>query len=271
MITDLFEINIIKNAFIVVTLVAPIASIFGVFLILKRYVFFADTLAHVGFLAMALSIFFDANPLFVLVLLSVIIALLVEQLRTKGKLPAEGSLSLFLYGGVALSVVFITLSGKGGSVVGILFGSLSTVAVEDIYLIAPVAFLCLIFLVKYHRKVLNICIDEELAHASGINVSQIRALFAASVALSISISIKSMGALLIGSLMVIPALTAVNLARSLRGMATISLIISILSSYLGIFLSYYSGIPLGASISVVLLGFFVISMLYRFLKAVFNR
>lgn len=269
--TELFEINTIKNAFIVVTLISPIASLFGVFLILKRYVFFADTLAHVGLLAMALSIFFDANALFVLVIISVIVALLVEQLRIKGKLPAEGSLSLFLYGGVALSVVFITFSGKTGSVMGILFGSLSTVAVEDVYLIAPVAFICFVFLATYHRKVLNICLDEELAHASSINVSQIRTLLAVSVALSISISIKSMGALLIGSLMVIPALSAMNLARSLKGMATFSLIIAVLSSYMGIFLSFYSGIPLGASISVVLLGAFVISIFCRIIKNTFSR
>lgn len=269
--TELFEIYIIKNAFIVVTLIAPIASLFGVFLILKRYVFFADTLAHVGFLAMALSIFLDANALFVLVLISVVVALLVEQLRTRGKMPAEGSLSLFLYGGVALSVVFITFSGKTGSVMGILFGSLSTVAVEDVYLIAPVAFVCLVFLAKYHRKVLSICLDEELAHASGINVSQVRTLLAVTVALSISISIKSMGALLIGSLMVIPALSAMNISRSLTGMAIFSIVISILSSYTGIFLSFYSGIPLGASISVVLLGTFVMSILYRFLKNFFSR
>lgn len=261
--TELLEISLIKRAFLVVTLVAPIASVFGVFLILRRYVFFADTLAHVGLLALALSISLNMNPIIVLVLLSVSVALLTEQLRTRGKLPAEGSLSLFLYGGVALSVVLITLSGKTASVMGILFGSLTTVSVEELYLITPVALGCILFLVKYHRKLLSISLDEELAHASGINVLFMRHLFVLLVALSVSISIKTMGALLIGSLMILPALSAMNLVRSFRAMVFLSMALSTLSSYLGIILSYYSGIPLGASISVLLLCLFVVTLFYR--------
>lgn len=267
---DLFELSVIKRAFVVMTIIAPIAPLFGIFLILRRYAFFADTLAHVGLLAMALSIFFNSSTLLVLIILSITISILIEQLRTKGKLPAEGSLSLFLYGGVALSVLFITFSGKTGSVMGILFGSLSTVSEEDVYLILAGAIVCMIFLLINHKKILNISIDEELAQASGINTSLIKLIFAITVALCISISIKTMGALLIGSLMLIPPLSAIQISKSLRTTAILSSLYSIFSSYAGIFLSFYSGIPLGASISITLMGIFVLSLFIRFFRNSFS-
>ncbi len=263
---EIFELNIIKRAFIVVSLIAPLAPLFGIFLILRRYAFFADTLAHVGFLALALSVFFGLNSLLLLIVLSIIVSLSVEQLRSKGKLPAEGSLSFFLYSGVALSVLFITFSGKTGSVMSILFGSLSTVTKEDVYLILIGAIFCFVFLIKYHKKMLNLCIDEELAHSSGINLSNLKVIFALTVAVSISISIKTMGALLIGSLMIIPPLSAMQITKSLRTTTILSVIYSILSSYAGIFLSYYSGIPLGASISVILIGVFIFSFILKLFR-----
>ncbi|GAQ94717.1 zinc transport system permease protein [Thermodesulfovibrio aggregans] len=263
---EIFELNIIKRAFIVISFIAPLAPIFGVFLLLRRYAFFADTLAHVGFLAIALSIFFKINSLILLIFLSIMVAISVEQLRSRDRLPAEGSLSFFLYAGVALSVVFITFAENTGSIMSILFGSLSTVTNEDVYLIIATALVCLSFLFKYHKKLLNLCIDEEIAHACGINTTVVKMLFAIAVALSISISIKTMGALLIGALMIIPPLTAMQFCKTLRNTVILSVIFSLLSSYAGIFLSYYSGIPLGAAISTVLIFFFLVSLIFKVFK-----
>lgn len=260
---EIFELNVIKRAFIVVSLISPLAPLFGVFLILRRYAFFADTLAHIGFLALALSVFFNINSLLMLIALSIAVSVSVEQLRSKGKLPAEGSLSFFLYAGVALSVLFLTFSGKTGSVMSILFGSLSTVTKEDIYIILVGAFICLAFLVKYHKKMLSLCIDEELAHAAGINLSFLKIVVAVTLALCISISIKTMGALLIGALMIIPPLSAMQIAKSLKSTSILSVIFSVFSSYAGIFVSYYSGIPLGAAISVILIAIFIVSFIVK--------
>ncbi len=260
---EIFELNIIKRAFIIVSVIAPLAPLFGVFLLIRRYAFLADTIAHVGFLAIALSLFLGINSLGVLIVLSIAVSVSVEQLRSKGRFPAEGSLSFFLYAGVAISVLFITFSHKTGSIMNILFGSLSTVTRQDVYLILAGALLCTAFLLRYHKNLLNLCIDEEIAHASGINTSKVKILFAVTVALSISISIKTMGALLIGSLMIIPPLTAMQICRSLRSTAVTSIIFSLFSAYSGIFLSFYSGIPLGASISSILIALFLISFIIR--------
>jgi len=266
---DIFELNIIKRAFIVLTLIAPLAPVFGVFLLLRRYAFFADTLAHVGFLALALSLFFKMNSLAILILLSIFVSVSVEKLRSQGRLPAEGSLSFFLYAGVALSVVFITFSGNTGSIMNILFGSLSTVTKEDVYLILAGALFCISFLAKFYKNLINLCIDEEIAHASGINIEQLKILFVITVAISISISIKTMGALLIGSLMIIPPLSAMQICRSLKSTLIVSITFSMISAYGGIFLSFYSGIPLGASISTILIGFFIMAYLVKMFRAKF--
>lgn len=266
---DIFELNIIKRAFIVLTLIAPLAPVFGIFLLLRRYAFFADTLAHVGFLAIALSLFFKMNSLAILILLSIFVSVSVEKLRSQGRLPAEGSLSFFLYAGVALSVVFITFSGNTGSIMNILFGSLSTVTKEDVYLILAGVLFCISFLAKFYKNLINLCIDEEIAHASGINIEKLKILFVITVAISISISIKTMGALLIGSLMIIPPLSAMQICRSLKSTLIVSLTFSMISAYGGIFLSFYSGIPLGASISTILIGFFIMAYLVRMFRAKF--
>lgn len=264
---EIFELNIIKRAFIVVSLIAPLAPLFGVFLLLRRYAFFADTLAHVGFLALSLSLFLKMNSLSILILLSIVVSLSVEQLRSKGRLPAEGSLSFFLYAGVALSVIFITFSGNTSSIMNILFGSLSTVTRDDVYLILAGALVCGIFLLKYYKKILSLCIDEELAHALGVNIASLKMLFAVTIALSISISIKTMGALLIGSLMIIPPLSAMQICKSLKSTIIVSMVFSLISAYSGIILSFYSGIPLGASISTILIGFFVMCFVIKLIKS----
>lgn len=266
---EIFALDIVKRAFLATTLVAPITPLFGIFLILKRYAFFADTIAHIGFLAIALSLFFNINSLLFLIILSILVSLLVEQLRGKQKLPAEASLSFFLYAGVALSVVFITFSGKGTSIVGILFGSITTVTKEDIYLIAAGALTCIGFLVKYFKKLLNLCIDEEIAHASGVNTKLINLIFAVTVAVSISISIKTMGAFLVGALIIIPPLCAMQISKSFSRTVVLSILFSLFSSYLGIPLSFYSGIPFGASVGVILIGLFLVSLISRHLKIKF--
>lgn len=260
---EIFELIIIKRAFLVATLIAPLASVLGVFLLMRRYAFFADTLAHVGFLALALSLFLKINSLFLLLLLSIIISVFVEQLRSKGKLPAEGSLLFFLYAGVALSVVFLSFSKSNVSVMHILFGSLSTVSAADMYLIYVGVIVCGIFLIKFYKPLLNLSIDEEIAHAMGININRLKTFFAITVAISISISIKTMGALLIGSLMIIPPLSAMLFCKSLRSTVIFSIIFALLSSYGGIFLSFYSDIPLGASVSTILILVFIFSFVIQ--------
>ncbi len=256
---EIFELNIIKRAFLVICLSAPIVPLFGIFLLLRRYAFFADTLAHVGLLAMALSLLLNINSLVALIILSILISVSVEKLRSYGKLPAEGSLSFFLYAGVALSVLLLSLSSKTSSVMGILFGSLSTVTVDDLYLIAAGTVFCAFFLIKYYRQMLNLCIDEELAHASGINIPALKLIFAVAVALSISVSIKTMGALLIGSLMIIPPLSAMYVTKSLKATAVLSVIYALIAGFFGILFSFYTNVPLGAAISAILIGIFVIS------------
>lgn len=263
---EIFELETVKRALLVIALIAPIAPVFGIFLILKRYAFFADTISHIGFLAIALSLFLNTNSLILLIILSILVSYFVEQLRVKQKLPAEGSLSFFLYSGVALSVVFITFSGKGASIIGVLFGSLSTVSKQDVYLIALGSFICAVFLVKYFKKLLNLCIDEEIAHASGINTKLINLIFATTVAISISISIKTMGAFLVGALMIIPSLSAIQISRSFKTAVVLSIVFSVFASYTGIILSFYSNIPLGASVGVVLIGLFIFSYIVRHLK-----
>ena len=205
----------------------------------------------------------EFSPLLTLVV-AVIGALIVDHLRTHSRLSADALLALLMSGGLALAVVFFGLA-RGGAldITSYLFGSLMTVSTRDLWLILIVGAAVLLFLIVLAKELYFICSDEEAARVSGLPVDLLNRIFILLVAMTVAVSLRVVGTLLVGALMVIPVLTSLIVGRSFRQVIYLSLVLGALSSLLGLTASYQFGLAAGGCVVLVALAFFIVSYVIK--------
>ncbi|GFP26416.1 zinc transport system permease protein, partial [Candidatus Hakubella thermalkaliphila] len=186
-------------------IIAVIAPIIGVFLIVRRYSLFADTLAHVSLLGIAVGVLTYTNPILTALAASLIGAVGMERLRARTKIYGESILALFLSGSLAIATVIISLArGFNASLLSFLFGSITTVLTSDLYLIGGLGVVILSTMYLVYKELFFIAFDEEAAKVAGLPVEKLSLLLMILSALTVALSIRIVGVLLIGALTVIP-------------------------------------------------------------------
>ena len=259
---EILQFEFMQRALIGGTIIAIVAPLIGQFLVVRRYSLLADTLAHVSLAGVALGLLFNVQPILSALVVAILAAIGIERLRHSEKLAGEAILALFLSGGLALAVVLISLAnGFNANLFSFLFGSLTTVGVTDLIVMSVlgVAIIALISLL-YHR-LFYISYDEPSASASGIPAHGINILFIILAAITVALSIRIVGALLIGALMVIPVLAAMQWRQSFARTLGIGIGFSLLSVIGGLVLSFYFDLATGGTIVLVALVLFLLSLL----------
>lgn len=263
MVLELFQYGFIVRGFIAGLIVAVIAPLIGVFLVLKRYSLIADTLSHVSLAGIAFGLLLGINPALTALAASLVTALGLEKLR-RHRIYSESALAIFLSGSLALAVVIFGLAqGFNVSLLSYLFGSLLTVTAADIWLIAVVGAVILAAVLVFLKELVAVTFDEEAAQVSGLPVRLINSIFIVLSAFTVSIAIPVVGVLLIAALVVIPAVTALQLRRSLSQTIIWAEIFSIVSVVSGIILSYYLNLAAGGTIVLIMLALFIIISVSR--------
>ncbi len=258
---DIFAYEFMQHALIAGLIIAVIASIVGSFVVLRRYAMISDTLAHVALVGVAIGILVGANPLWVAVIVAVVISWLIEYLRYVKKLYSDSIMAIFMSGSLAIAVIIISLAGAfNNTLISYLFGNILTVTREDIIIISIFSLLSLLVIVRFYHQLLFVAYDEEVAKTSGINVKLLNFLLMTIVALVVALSIRVVGSLLIGALMIVPVMAAMQFKQSFFKTMLISIVISCLSVFLGLIASYRFELPSGAAIVVVALLFFSVSL-----------
>lgn len=255
---DIFHYQFMQNALIAGLIIALIASIVGSFVVLRRYAMISDTLAHVALVGVAIGILIGANPLWMAVVVAVVISWLIEYLRYVKKLYSDSIMAIFMSGSLSIAVIIISLAGAfNNTLISYLFGNILTVSSEDILTIALFSLLSLLIIIRFYHQFLFVAYDEEVAKTSGINVSLLNFLLMTVVALVVALSIRVVGSLLIGALMIIPVMAAMQFKQSFLKTMFISIVISTLSVFFGLIASYELELPSGAAIVVMTLIFFI--------------
>ncbi|HHW43887.1 iron chelate uptake ABC transporter family permease subunit [Desulfofundulus thermobenzoicus] len=246
---EIFAYDFMIRALLAGLLAGLICPAVGVFLVLRRYAFMADTLAHISLAGVALGLILGIFPPVATLAVALTAALAVERLRAAGRLHGEAILALMMSSGLALAVVLISLArGFNVDVMGYLFGSILTVGPADLLLILVVGVVVLGMLAVFHKELFFISFDEECARVAGLPVDRLNVLFILLVALTVSVSIRVVGVLLVGALMVIPVLTAQLVAGSFKRLFWFSLVLGVTVSFWGLVLSYRLGTAAGGSI-----------------------
>lgn len=252
------------RAFLAGLIIAALAPSVGIFLVARRYSLLADTLAHVSLVGVALGVLMDFNPLIGSLAISVVAALGMERLQRTKKFFGESILALFLSGSLALALILLSLSnGLNVNIFTYLFGSITTVSPGDLRLIGVLGVIVLTITAIYFKKFFSVSYDEDLARTSGLPVDSLNLLIILVAAIIVSVSMRVVGALLIGALMVIPVLTATQFKKSFKQTLVLALGFSFFSVITGLFTSFYLNLPSGAGIVAAALILFSLSLLKR--------
>lgn len=260
----MFEYSFMIRAFLAGAMIAVIAPTIGMFLVHRRMSFMVDALAHVSLGGIALGWLLAWNPIFTAALLAVGGALLVEKLRSGGRLGGDAALALLLYGSLGIASVLLSVAeGPGVHLESLLFGSILTVRDTDLWLILGLGCLVIITVAKLYRSFFSLVFDEEWAETSGLPVAKLNMILMILGALTVAVSMRIVGVLLVGALMTIPVIAASKLGRGFFITFIAGIIISIISVGSGITLSYYIGWPSGGTIVIVLLAATILATLIR--------
>jgi len=265
----IFAYDFMVRAFIAGVITAVIAPTIGIFLVTRRYSYMADTLAHVSLAGLAMGYLLSFQPILTALIASVIAALSIESLRASKRLFGETALSLFLSGGLSLAAVLLSIGKTANLNLGsLLFGSITTVSIEDVVTIGCLAALVLAFIVLLYKELFAVSFDEELAETSGFKVRLINNLLVILAAMTVSLALRTVGVLLVGALMIIPVVAALQWRKGFLQTLIFSIGISVLSVISGIIISFYLGFASGGTIVLIAIGIFILSALWKRTKTI---
>ncbi|MCT4592534.1 MAG: metal ABC transporter permease [Candidatus Gracilibacteria bacterium] len=237
---DIFLNDFLIRAIIAGGIVGLLSPILGIFLVVRRYSMLADTLAHASLPGVALSLFFNINPILSSALFSSGLALLIERVRRTRRVFSDALLAVFLSGSLALSLIIASVKrGFSADFYSYLFGSIATVSSSDVYLMLIFGLVLLFLVVCFFKEFFAISLDEDVARSAGLRVGFLNGILMVMTAVLISMSILTVGVLLIASLMIVPVLTAMQFGLSFKKTTILACIISCVSVFVGIFLSYF--------------------------------
>lgn len=249
---QMFSYPFMVRALIVGILVSLCAAVLGVTLVLKRYSMIGDGLSHVGFGALAVAAVFQIAPLYLAVPVVFVAALILLRISENGKLKGDAAIALFSTGALALGVMIVSMTnGMNADLNNYMFGSILAMSEEDVRLSVLLTVAVLLLYGLFYHKIFAVTFDETFARATGVKVELYRTVLAFLIAITIVLGMRMMGTLLISSLIIFPALTAMRVCKDFKSVIICSLILAAVSFTLGLALSYMLATPTGASIVVV--------------------
>jgi zinc transport system permease protein len=265
--TEMFSFTFLIRAFVVGILVSLCASLLGISLVMKRYSMIGTGLSNVGFGSLGIAVAFNAAPLLVSIPIVVLAAFLLLRLSENSKIQGDAAVALISTSSLAIGVIVISLTtGMNLDVCNFMFGSILAMSRNDVYLSIALSVVVLILFVFFYHKLFAITFDETFAKAGGVKTGSYNMLIALLTALTIVLGMRMMGALLISSLIIFPALTSMRIFKSFKTVTISSAIIAIVCFFFGIFMSYAYAIPAGASVVMMNIIFFFMFWLTAFVR-----
>lgn len=240
------------RAFLVGMLVALCSALLGVSLVLKRCSMIGDGLSHVGFGAMAIATAMNAAPLSVAIPVVVVAAVVLLRISGNGKVNGDAAIALISTSALAVGVTVISMTtGMNTDVYNYMFGSILAMSREDVGLSIGLSVVVLVLYLFFYNKIFAVTFDETFALATGVKANLYNTMIAVLTAITIVLGMRMMGALLISSLIIFPALTSMRVCRTFKSVIVNSAVISVVCLVLGIMISYFWATPAGASVVLV--------------------
>ena len=265
---EIFSYGFMVRAFLAGITIGLVAPLIGCFLVAKRYSIIADSIAHASLAGVAIGVLLFINPVISALMVALVIALAIERLRVGRVLTGDVALAMFLSSGLAVAVVLIGLSKNAQiDLFAYLFGSITTVGAGDLWIILPLGAFALAFIGLFYKELAYLAFDDESARVSGLPTAFLNQALVILAAVTVVLSLRIVGGLLIGALMVIPVAAAMQNSRSFRQTILYAVAFGLLSVITGLFASFYLNTAAGGTIVLISLLLFAISVAWRKIPA----
>ena len=238
---EMLSYPFMQRALIVGILVSLCAALLGVSLVLKRYSMIGDGLSHVGFGALAIATALGWAPLAVTIPVVILAAFLLLRMSESSKIKGDAAIALISSSALAIGVITVSWSsGMNTDVNNYMFGSILAMSREDVVLSVVLSVLVLILFLVFYTRIFAVTFDETFAKATGVKAELYNMLLAFLTAVTIVLGMRMMGALLISSLLIFPALTAMRVCRTFRSVIICAAVLSVVCFLIGMGLSQWA-------------------------------
>jgi zinc transport system permease protein len=261
---ELLHFEFIRNAIFAAVLVSIACGIVGAFIVIKKIVFISGGITHAAFGGIGLGYLLNINPVIAALPFSLLSALAIGILSKKTKISEDSAIGILWSVGMALGILFISLSpGYAPDLFSYLFGSILTVPISDIMIMLILDIIIIVMVLFLFKELHALSFDEEFSMIVGIPTHTLYLILLCLVALSIVVLIRVVGIILVIALLTIPATIAKQFTTKLKKMIALSILIAVILTIIGLYLSYIFNLPSGATIVLVLAFVFIISTIIK--------
>jgi len=266
---EMLRWDFMKNALLAILLMSPLFGLLSTMIVTGRMSFFSDALGHSAFTGIAIGAICGISaPLWAAVIFSVVFALLFSFVRSRSNQAADTLIGVFSSTAVALGIFVATLGGGSFTKYNqYLIGDILSISPAEIGLLALTLAAVAVFWVLYANRLTLTAIHPQLASSRGIPVKFSNTLFTVAIAVVVTLSISSVGLLILNSLLVLPGASARNVAKNLKQYHLFSVLFALMAGVGGLVISYYLGASAGAAISLILALIFAITFGFRKVRA----
>ncbi len=262
--TEVFGYDFMQRALVAGLLVAVVASVLGVFNVLRGMSLVSDGLAHVSLAGVALGLVLGLSPIWIALLAAVGGGLSIQALRARQLVKSDTAIGIIFSAGLAVGIALISHGGALNVNVGnYLFGSILAVTGTDLVTVAVAGAVVLAGLLVFYKEMLYLAFDEEAAHVSGLPVSTLNAAFTILTAIAVVLVVRIVGVLLVSALMIVPAAASLQVARSFRSALALSVGLGMASVVAGLYASFVMDVASGAAIALASTLVFVVVLVAR--------
>lgn len=257
---EVFQLDYMRQALIAAVLVGAAAPAVGVFLVQRRLSLIGDGLGHVALAGVAIGVLSGNSPVWTALVAAVLSACAIEAIRLRGSTNADVALAVMFYGGIALGVVLLSKApaGQGVSITQFLFGSILTTQSDELWQFAVLAVIAVGTTTVLRKRLFAVANDEEFARASGLPVVRVNLLLSVLTSVTVVLSMRVIGLLLISALMILPNATGQLLGRSFRSATLWAVIIGAACGAVGVIISYPLDTPSGGTVVLTAVAVFLI-------------
>ncbi|MFD7918157.1 metal ABC transporter permease [Streptomyces sp. NPDC059740] len=258
---DLLTYPFMQRALLAAVLVGVCAPAVGIYLVQRRQAIMGDGIGHVALTGVALGFLLRTSPVWTAVVVAALGAVAMELVRWYGRTRGDIALSMLFYGGMAGGVLLVNLApgGSTANLTSYLFGSITSVSPQDVTVTAVLAAFVLAVALGLRRRLFAVCQDEEFARVLGLPVRALNLLLAVTAAVTVTVSMRAVGLLLVSALLVVPVAAAQQLTRGFVTTLALATAMGVACTLSGTVFSFYVDVPPGASIVLLAIAVFAVA------------
>ena len=261
---EMLQYGFMQRAFITGILLAVIAPLIGITIVLKRMSMIGDALSHASLAGVALGLLLGINPILGAMGICLFAALGVEAIRRKIPRYSEMAISIIMSTGIGLAGILSGFVKNGTNFNSFLFGSIISISKDELKIVCVISVLVLLCVLLLYKELFYIGFDENAARISGVPVKTINFIF---TLLTVSIASRTVGTLIVSSMLVIPIACGMQVGRSYKAVMIIGVITALVTTVIGLTLSYYVGLKPGGTIVLLeVVCFLILALISRYTK-----